>query len=87
MLANQDFDPETVRDMSLALERVCERLDFRVQDNPATRLAASCRACPARGLRGTAPSAYRCPGLFERRMWGATSPRMAAALRDARAGL
>jgi hypothetical protein len=24
----------------LALERVCERLDFRVQDNPATRLAA-----------------------------------------------
>ena len=28
------------RDMSLALERVCERLDFRVQDDPATRLAA-----------------------------------------------
>ena len=26
--------------MSLALERVCERLDFRVQDDPATRLAA-----------------------------------------------
>ena len=40
-LANQAFDPETIRDMTLALERVCATLDLPVQDEPATRLVVS----------------------------------------------
>ena len=56
-LANQAFDPETIRDMSLALERVCETLDLRVQDEPAARLVAKkIIELARRGLRGNALS-------------------------------
>jgi hypothetical protein len=56
-LANRAFDPETIRDMSLALERVCETLDLRVQDNPATRLMAKkIIELAERGVRGDALS-------------------------------
>ena len=55
--ANQAFDPEAVRDMSLALERVCETLDLRVQDDPATRLMAKkIIELAQRGVRGDALS-------------------------------
>jgi hypothetical protein len=55
--ANQAFNPEAVRDMSLALERVCETLDLRVQDDPATRLVAKkIIELARRGLRGNALS-------------------------------
>jgi hypothetical protein len=56
-LANQAFDPETIRDMSLALERVCETLDLRVQDDPTARLVAKkVIELAQRGLRGNALS-------------------------------
>jgi len=37
-LAGQAFDPETIRDMSLALEKVCEALSLKMVDDAATRL-------------------------------------------------
>jgi hypothetical protein len=40
-LAGQPFEPELIRQMSLALERVCERLELNLTDDPATRLVAS----------------------------------------------
>ena len=56
-LANQAFDPETIRDMTLALERVCATLDLPVQDEPATRLVAKkIIELAQRGLRGNALS-------------------------------
>ena len=39
-LAGQAFDPETIRDMSLALEKVCEALNLKMVDDAATRLVA-----------------------------------------------
>ena len=39
-LAGQPFEPETIREMSLALESVCETLRLRLIDDPATRLVA-----------------------------------------------
>jgi hypothetical protein len=39
-LAGQAFEPETIRKMSLALERVCETLGLRLVDDAATRLVA-----------------------------------------------
>jgi hypothetical protein len=39
-LAAQAFEPETIREMSLALESVCETLGLRLIDDPATRLVA-----------------------------------------------
>ena len=40
-LSGQAFEPEVVRQMSLALETVCEKLELRLTDDPATRLVAS----------------------------------------------
>jgi hypothetical protein len=40
-LATQAFEPELIRQMSLALESVCETLELRFTDDPATRLLAS----------------------------------------------
>jgi hypothetical protein len=40
-LAGQAFQPESIREMSLALENVCEKLELRLTDDPATRLVAS----------------------------------------------
>jgi hypothetical protein len=39
-LAGQSFGPETIREMSLALESVRETLGMRLIDDPATRLVA-----------------------------------------------
>jgi hypothetical protein len=39
-LSNQAFDPETIRDVSLALERVCDSLSLKVIDDAATRIIA-----------------------------------------------
>ena len=39
-LAGQAFDPETIRDLSLALEKVCEELSLKMVDDPATRVVA-----------------------------------------------
>lgn len=39
-LSNQAFDPETVRDMSLALEKVCDTLSLKLVDDAATRMIA-----------------------------------------------
>jgi hypothetical protein len=39
-LAGQAFDPEAIRDMSLALERVCDALSLKNVDDAATRLVA-----------------------------------------------
>jgi hypothetical protein len=40
-LAGQPFEPELIRQMSLALETVCGKLNMPLSDNPATRLIAS----------------------------------------------
>ncbi len=40
-LAGQAFDPDVIREMSLALETVCETLGLRLTDDPNTRLVAS----------------------------------------------
>jgi hypothetical protein len=39
-LAGQPFDPETIRDMSLALQNVCEALSLKMMDDTATRMLA-----------------------------------------------
>jgi DNA polymerase III delta prime subunit len=39
-LAVEPFDPEAIREMSLALENVCETLGLKLTDDPMTRLVA-----------------------------------------------
>jgi hypothetical protein len=40
-LAGQAFEPELIRQMSLALENVCAKLALTLTDDPATRRVAS----------------------------------------------
>ena len=40
-LAGQAFEPELIRQMSLALENVCETFGLKLTDDPNTRLVAS----------------------------------------------
>jgi hypothetical protein len=40
-LAGQAFEPELIREMSLALETVCDTLNLRLTDDSNTRLVAS----------------------------------------------
>ena len=40
-LAGQAFEPEIIREMSLALEAVCDTLNLRLADDPNTRLVAA----------------------------------------------
>jgi hypothetical protein len=40
-LAGQAFDPEVIREMSPAVETVCQKLNLKLTDNPNTRLVAS----------------------------------------------
>jgi hypothetical protein len=40
-LAGQAFEPDVIREMSLALETVCQKLELRLTDDPSTRLVAS----------------------------------------------
>ena len=52
-LAGQPFEPETIREMSLALESVCETLRLWLIDDPATRLVAQkIIELRQRGIRG-----------------------------------
>lgn len=52
-LAGQAFTPETISEMSLALEGVCETLGLRMKDDPATRLvAAKIIELTQQGVRG-----------------------------------
>ena len=39
-LAGQAFEPEIIREMSLALETVCDTLNLRLTDDPNARLVA-----------------------------------------------
>ena len=39
-LSGEAFEPETIREMSLALESVCKTLGLKVIDDPATRHVA-----------------------------------------------
>ena len=39
-LSGQPFDPETITEMSTALEGACEALNLKVVDDAATRLIA-----------------------------------------------
>ena len=38
--AGSAFEPETIRVMSIAFEEVCQDLELRLRDDPATRLVA-----------------------------------------------
>ena len=40
-LVGQAFEPDVIRQMSLALESVCDALKLRLTDDPNTRLVAS----------------------------------------------
>jgi len=40
-LAGEAFQPELVREMSLTLESVCQKLGLRLTDDQTTRLVAS----------------------------------------------
>ncbi len=40
-LAGQAFEPEAIREMSIALESVCDTLKLRLTDDSNTRLVAS----------------------------------------------
>ena len=54
-LSAEAFDPETIREMSLALENVCDTLGLKVIDDAATRLAAEKIIDLSRhGVRGVA---------------------------------
>ena len=54
-LTGEAFDPETIREMSLALESVCSALGLKVVDDPATRLVAEkIIALSQQGVRGVA---------------------------------
>ena len=39
-LSGQAFEPETIREMSLALEGVCDALGLQLREDPAVRLIA-----------------------------------------------
>jgi hypothetical protein len=39
-LAGQAFEPEMIRQMSLALETVCGKFGMKLTDDPATRVVA-----------------------------------------------
>ena len=54
-LSGEAFDPETIREMSLALESVCETLGLKVVDDAATRLVAEkITELSQHGVRGVA---------------------------------
>src|SRR5262249_11315466 len=53
-LAGKAFEPELIREMSLALETVCEKFGTKLADDPATRvLASKIIEVAQRGARGT----------------------------------
>ncbi len=52
-LADRAFEPETIQEMSLALERACDTLRLRMIDDAMTRLVAEqIIALAQRGIRG-----------------------------------
>lgn len=52
-LAGQAFEPEAVRDMSLAFDGACEALGLRIREDPATRVVAEkVIELAQRGVRG-----------------------------------
>jgi hypothetical protein len=54
-LAGQAFEPDAIREMSLALETVCAKLNLSLRDDPATRLvAAKIIELAQRGVRNAA---------------------------------
>jgi hypothetical protein len=54
-LANQAFEPELIRQMSLALETVCGKFGIELIDEPATRvIAQKIIELAQRGVRDTA---------------------------------
>jgi hypothetical protein len=40
-LAGQAFEPELIRQMSLALETACAKFEMKLRDDPATRVVAT----------------------------------------------
>jgi hypothetical protein len=50
-LAGQAFEPDLIRQMSLALESVCDTLKLRLTDDPNTRLVAEIIEFAQRGVR------------------------------------
>jgi hypothetical protein len=54
-LSGEAFDPERIREMSLAVESVCNSLGLKVVDDPATRLITEkIIALSQHGVRGVA---------------------------------
>jgi hypothetical protein len=53
-LAGQPFEPEVIREMSLALENVCAKLELRLTDDPATNVASTIIELTRRGVRDAA---------------------------------
>jgi hypothetical protein len=54
-LSGAAFEPETIQEMSLALESICKTLGLKVVDDPATRyIAEKIIALSQHGVRGVA---------------------------------
>ena len=49
-LAGQPFEPELIRQMSLALESVCETLELNLTDNPGTHGSSRRRSLNSRSV-------------------------------------
>jgi hypothetical protein len=50
-LAGQAFEPDVIREMSLALETVCAKLALKLTDDPATLVASKVIELAQRGVR------------------------------------
>jgi hypothetical protein len=65
-LAGKPFEPEIIREMSLALESVCGKLNLALTDDPATRLVASkIIELAQRGVRDAASLSAMTPKEFK----------------------
>jgi hypothetical protein len=52
-LSGQAFEPEVIRQMSLALETICGKFGMKLTDDPATRIVAlKIIELAQRGVRG-----------------------------------
>jgi hypothetical protein len=65
-LAGQAFEPDLIRQMSLALESVCDTLKLRLTDDSNTRLvAAKIIELAQRGVKDAATLSARTPKQFK----------------------
>jgi hypothetical protein len=68
-LAGQAFEPDVIRQMSLALETVCRKFGMELTDNPATRVVTlKIIELAQRGVRDKRNDTERTQALFAIRL-------------------